>query len=69
MVNKGSYGHNTFDGNRVGEIHRNSEPEEWYWVEGDINIADIITRGASPAELGEGTLWQCGPKFLQLPLT
>ena len=67
MVNKGSYGHNTFDGNRVGEIHRNSEPEEWYWVEGDINIADIITRGASPAELGEGTLWQCGPKFLQLP--
>ena len=56
MVNKGSYGHNTFDGNRVGEIHRNSEPEEWYWVEGDINIADIITRGASPAELGEGTL-------------
>ena len=66
MIKKASYGFNTFEGNRVGEIHRNSDPQEWHWVEGELNIADILSRGASPIELGEGTTWQRGPDFLQL---
>ena len=66
MILKGSYGHNTFDGNRIGEIHRNSKVEEWHWIEGEKNIADIITRGASPLELGENSIWQIAPEFLSL---
>ena len=66
MIQKGSYGHNTFDGNRVGEIHRNSDINEWHWIDGDNNIADIITRGASPLELGMNSIWQKAPNFLEL---
>ena len=65
MIQKGSYGHNTFDGNRIGEIHRSSDVKEWHWIEGEQNIADIITRGASPLELGEGSIWQDAPEFVK----
>ena len=65
MILKGSYGHNTFDGNRIGEIHRNSEVNEWHWIEGQLNVADLLTRGASPLELDIGTTWQEGPEFLK----
>lgn len=41
--------------------------EDWRWVEGNLNIADIITRGATPEELIEGSEWQQGPKFLSWP--
>ena len=34
MINKGSYGCNTFAGNRIGEIHRNSTQQEWHWIKG-----------------------------------
>ena len=67
MINKASYGYNTFAGNRMGEIHRNSVPEEWAWIQGKDNSADIITRGCSPDELGEDSQWQNEPEFLTLP--
>ena len=67
MINKGSYGFNTFAGNKIGEIHRQAKPEEYFWMEGKNNIADIITRGCPPQELGEGSTWQTGPDFLKLP--
>ena len=31
------------------------------------NIADWITRGKNPDELGPGSTWQNGPEFLKLP--
>ena len=67
MINKASYGFNTFAGNRIGEIHRQTETEEWFWIEGNDNVADIITRGCSPEELGEESVWQNGPPFMSLP--
>ena len=67
MIKKGSYGFNTFDGNRVGEIHRNSKPEDWHTLDGKLNIADIITRGATPDELDEGSTWQNCVKFTRMP--
>ena len=69
MIHRQSYGFNTFAGNRIGEIHRSTQPEEWGWVEGKpwINIADLTTRGCSPDELKEGSIWQEGPEFLKLP--
>ena len=39
----------------------------WYWVPGDLNIADWITRGEDPLNLFKGSAWQEGPLFLCLP--
>ena len=65
MINKDSYGYNTFAANRIGEIQQNTSPEEWAWVSGKLNIADIITRGANPEEIGNDSEWQQGPNFLK----
>ena len=67
MVQKESYGFNTFAAIRVGEIQEGTSPSDWYWVEGKLNIADCTTRGKSPQDLNEESLWQKGPEFLQLP--
>lgn len=68
MINKESYGFNTFAANRIGEIQQKTDPTEWYWIAGDLNIADWLTRGKSPKELGPDSLWQTGPEFLKWPL-
>lgn len=68
MISKASYGYNTFAGNRIGEIHRQTKAEEWFWIEGKENIADVLTRGCSPEDLGEDTVWQNGLSFMNLPL-
>ena len=51
MVLKDSYGFGTFAANRIGEIQRSTEPEEWGWVEGKLNAADAITRGSKVKEI------------------
>ena len=58
MINKESYGFNTFAANRIGEIHQNTERHNWYWIEGKLNVADITTRGCNAGEFGEGSVWQ-----------
>lgn len=67
MVGKQSYGFNTFAANRVGEIQRYSQTEDWYWTSGTTNIADITTRGCSAQQLLNNMEWQYGPSFLKLP--
>ena len=68
MIQKESYGFNTFAATRIGEIQKSSHPEEWYWVEGKTNVADILTRGTKLNNLGPTSKWQNGPKFLDLPV-
>jgi len=46
-----------FVANRIGEIQMVTEPT------GD-NTADLCTRGATPDELLENSLWWHGPKWL-----
>jgi len=65
QIQKESYGFNTFVGVRVGEIQSKTNREEWYWIEGSKNIADIITRGKPACDIGPYSEWQCGPAFLQ----
>ena len=65
MINKESYGFNTFAANRIGEIHRNTSQDNWYWIEGTLNIADITTRGRKASELHKDSTWQNGPEFLK----
>lgn len=62
-----SYGFQTFFANRIGEIQSSTQLQDWWWIPGRLNIADIITRGAGPKELDENSPWQQGPKFLSLP--
>ena len=50
MINRESYGLNTFVGNRLGEIQRSTAVTDWGWIEGKLNIADVTTRGLSPVE-------------------
>ena len=67
MINKGSYGFNTFAANRIGEIQTGTHPAEWYWISGELNIADWLTRGKEARDLDHNSAWQNGPEFLKLP--
>lgn len=66
-IQRDSYGYKTFFANRIGEIQGSTNIEDWWWVPGACNIADILTRGASPEDLREDSQWQRGPQFLYLP--
>jgi hypothetical protein len=66
MIQKESYGFNTYAAVRVGEIQEATAPSDWYWIDGQKNIADWATRGKKPQDISENSLWQQGPEFLQL---
>ena len=66
MINKGSYGFNTFAANRIGEIQNYTKASEWFWVPGKLNISDWIARVKDIKDLDDGSLWQNGPEFLKL---
>lgn len=44
-IQRDSYGYRTFYANRVGEIYKAGPVQDWWWICGALNIADIITRG------------------------
>ncbi len=67
-IQKESYGFQTFFANRVGEIQKAGPVTDWWWIPGEINIADLVTRGCSPELLGENSVWQKGPEFLSSPV-
>ncbi|XP_048582064.1 uncharacterized protein LOC125561767 [Nematostella vectensis] len=50
--------------NRVQQIRSLSNPEQWRYVETELNPADLATRGVPPNKLGE-TSWLSGPTFLK----
>ena len=52
---------------RVSEIRRLTKCEQWQHCPGDINPADIPSRGASGDKLAASKIWWKGPVFLQLP--
>ncbi|KAK7889795.1 hypothetical protein WMY93_025355 [Mugilogobius chulae] len=66
-IQRESYGYKTFFANRIGEIQNSTDVNDWRWIPGQSNVADTITRGASPQDLMEDSEWQSGPKFLSLP--
>ena len=56
---------NIFVANRVSRIQSLTSFESWHHVPTDLNPADILSRGATPAELLKSAMWSCGPSFLQ----
>ena len=67
MIRKETYGFNTFAATRVGEIQEGTQISDWYWIPGENNIADWLTRGKSPNDIGMDSKWQKGPPFLKQP--
>ena len=67
MIQRESYGFNTFVAVRIGEIQESTNLKDWYWVEGKHNVADWLTRGKTPKELNENSVWQKGAELLSLP--
>jgi hypothetical protein len=53
-----------FIANRIGEIQMYSNPAQWQHVPTAENPADLCTRGATPLQLSESTLWWNGPVWL-----
>ena len=54
-----------FVANRVGEIQRITDPEEWRHIPGVENPADLPTRGLTASQITESKLWIEGPEFLK----
>lgn len=63
-IQRESYGFQTFFVNRIGEIQKAGAVTDWWWIPGEVNVADLVTRGCSPELLGENSVWQKGPEFL-----
>ncbi|XP_033730738.1 uncharacterized protein LOC117320185 [Pecten maximus] len=68
QIQKESYGFGTFTATRVAEIQSKSSPDEWWWVSGNDNPADLTTRVTAPKNLDMESVWQTGPAFLKMPL-
>ena len=59
-----------FEGIRVSEVQTSGtfvdgRLQDWYWVEGGLNPADLCTKPRCVSELGVNSLWQKGPAFLE----
>ncbi|KAL4006302.1 alcohol-forming fatty acyl-CoA reductase [Sarotherodon galilaeus] len=67
-IQRESYGFQTFFANRVGEIQKAGPVTDWWWLPGQFNVADLVTRGCSPEQLSEDSSWQTGPAFLTKPI-
>ena len=69
MISRDSYGFRTFAANRIGEIQDSTNKEDWCWVEGRLNIADIATRPFDRSiGLDMDSEWQRGPAFFNRPI-
>ena len=68
QIQKESHGFKSFTATRIGEIQSFSDPNEWWWVVGDLNPADLTTRVTEPKDLGPESMWQNGPGFLKQPI-
>ena len=51
--------------NRVEEILKLSNPEDWHHCPGVLNPADLPSRGLSAEDLKNSTLWWTGPDFIK----
>ena len=51
--------------NRVNRIRKLTSVECWQYCQGDVNPADLPTRGISGIDLINNELWWEGPAFLK----
>lgn len=56
-----------FVANHVIKIIEHSEGTPWYHISGASNPADLVSRGATAAQLMDSSVWWHGPNWLALP--
>ncbi|MEW8314042.1 MAG: hypothetical protein AB2658_03330, partial [Candidatus Thiodiazotropha endolucinida] len=54
-----------FVANRVGEVQRSTNPEQWRHVPTNMNPADLVSRGMKSSDLAQSNMWWQGPHFLR----
>ena len=64
MLDKESYLFSTFFGLREAEVQQKTIVNNWHHIPSASNVAELLTKGCSPAEIGSGSVWQQGPAFL-----
>lgn len=65
-INSPSYVWDTFVANRVAKIQTETQISQWKHIKGEINPADLITRGCTLDNLSISLRWLEGPAFLKL---
>jgi len=55
---------NVFVSNRIAKIQEMTKEMTWHHVATNLNPADVVSRGCTPRELLEHSLWVNGPPFL-----
>jgi len=55
---------NVFVSNRMSKIQEMTKDMTWHHVPTNLNPADVVSRGCTPRELLEHSLWANGPPFL-----
>ena len=63
-INNRSRRFHTFVANRITVLHDSSSPEQWRYMNSELNPADDVSRGLSASDLVQGTRWKNGPAFL-----
>ncbi|XP_043604824.1 uncharacterized protein LOC122577568 [Bombus pyrosoma] len=64
-INASPHTMKTFVANRVAEIQNKTSITDWRHVPTSDNPADLISRGQSPEDFRQPTIWQTGPRWLQ----
>ena len=55
--------------NRVCFIQESIPTAKWHFIPGKENPADCATRGLTPSQLAQHSLWKIGPDWLQQPVS
>ena len=64
-IKKGPSNWKLWVGTRVAFILKLSDKDQWYYVPGENNPADLASRGCDVATLAQSQIWWNGPTFLQ----
>lgn len=68
-LNKDNGSFKPYEGVRISEIQSNSRYvdgnlQDWAWISGGENPADLCTKPVKPKEIGPDSVWQKGPQFM-----
>lgn len=59
----------TFVSNRLTVIHEHSEPNQWRYVNSELNPANDASRGLTVDIMMQNNRWLSGPEFLTIELS